>query len=461
MEKYLTPIYDTASEPILLEYVNSKKFFIDVSVNRNGFTESIVHTIDVNSELNDSIIISNNQLKIDIGKQLRSLGYFNGLFNIKYKFYVILNDELSVVDVAANRTEIKLKNEITESLTYSNEFVVYNDDELLIINHTTVNSFDYIKLISGISQTLVKNSKIKIIKKIFEDYEDTISIISNTSTNQFDNINVLRVPSSTSIAVPIINSKPYNYDDLVSINEEDVYKYISSVISLDSPDGIKLNIDYSSYDKFIKYGSAVGKISAFRNKVIAIEKYTTKLNEVDNVSSSIDTTYRNKLINDIIDVKNTFDGFERYSYFESGSNTIDDELTEWPALTWPKSNDTYPYELSSSSSTIVKNWFDEIYQWAIDYDTNNRNNFINAIPLLIKMDKNNNKFIAMYSMLGNYFDIVYLYISNITQLKNFNYTNKSGIAFDLLLEMLNNYNFKIKNSYSIKTIKQYLYETSS
>ena len=87
----------------------------------------------------------------------------------------------------------------------------------------------------------------------------------------------------------------------------------------------------------------------------------------------------------------TFDGFEYFLYFESGSQS------------YPKSTTTYPYTLQSSTSTEVRTWLgstdeDNLYYGgallsASFYDEDNVNNLLYVIPEYIRSNPDNSNYI--------------------------------------------------------------------
>ncbi len=443
---------------------SNKKFKIKLDVDQNGVNISKV--IKVSEQVNKSVFVNTNAdegtvFDIDVGKQLRDAGNFNGLYNIKYKFYLEEPEDYVILDISKNRTEIKFKAKdlLTINSNYDSQFVVFGDKEYLIVNYKTFGGFHYFKLISPLTQKANIGDKFKLIEKIFNDYEDNVSLITNKDLTK-GGLNILKAPETAQYISQLNKTQTYNWNELVNITEDNIYEFIKSKVD-SSPEGIELKVDYRKFDYFIKYSSAVARLESFKNKLKSLEALETKRTNIQAVSGSINSIYESSVLSNIIELKSTFDGFERYMYYESGSAWTDsnDELVM--SLTSPKTNSTYPYTLASTSSVAFKTWYTSAYEWAKEYDEGNKHSFLNVLPFLMRLDNNNIEFAKFIVLIGHYFDVINIYIKHITELKNLNYSHTSGTPFGLLLEMLNNYGFKIKSSYAIKTLKQYMYETES
>lgn len=439
----------------LSKIISSPNFYLRLHIFNPDYDVSFTKDIQALSEIGKTISTDLDILKIDIGKQVRDNGYFNGTYNIKYEF-IIKEYQIKLIQISNNRTEIKTNSRLNLNKEFNNQFLYYRNINNLIINYTEKEPYSYLKLASPIINGIGPGEIVDVFTKVFDDYEDSISIITKIEEDKTNKLNILKAPTQRPKNLATGATKLYNFQDLVPDDINDVYVYIKSNIK----NGMTLKRNYTDFSKFVKFSSAVGRISSFRNKLKEIESLESKLTQVESVSGSINTVYKQKVLDDIISVKESFDDFEHYSYYNSGSSiTIDDE--EYPALTVPKSNESWPYELVSTSSTEFKNWYSSVNSWAIKYDNNNSDSIINLIPTLIKLDRRNNKFVNFMLIVGHMLDIIYGYMDSITELKNTTYDEMSGAPFDLLLELLNNYNFSVKSTYAIKTIKQYIYETSA
>ena len=122
-----------------------------------------------------------------------------------------------------------------------------------------------------------------------------------------------------------------SYDDLLLVSSS-VSKDIERDIVSGSINEIRLNIDYSNSDNFIKFSSARRRLENFKTKVTNLELYDAYSQSI--AGTYYDTGYLGNAANTVIqnagsdakrwenassEVINSFDGYERYLYFESSS----------------------------------------------------------------------------------------------------------------------------------------------
>ena len=172
-----------------------------------------------------------------------------------------------------------------------------------------------------------------------------------------------------------------------------------------------LNVDYSNFSNFILFSSAQLRIKLFANKLNQLTGLSSSLANINNsvsnnlsISSSYqyDTSAINSQINDIFD---SFDGYESYLY--TNQNLI--------------SGSNYSNYLSG----------------AIEYDYENRDSLVNNTPEYINLSDENSDYLVFLSLIGHFFDNIYLYIQNFPTTQYLN--NASSNSFinsisDRLLE---------------------------
>lgn len=202
-------------------------------------------------------------------------------------------------------------------------------------------------------------------------------------------------PPNFSIPIPNVSltnvNKSYTATDLQNIDETDRELTVSRNIS-------ELAVDYTNFSNFVIFSSAELRLKIFKNKMINISNYNSSiqlLNDKNNIFLSTNgSSYpfytqeyddiQSKL-NDIID---SFDGYESYLY-RSGN---------------------YTYE---SGSFISSSFITDMDLSASYYDKNNRDSLINNCPEHILTNTQNDDYIIFLSMIGHFFDNIYIYISNL------------------------------------------------
>ena len=150
------------------------------------------------------------------------------------------------------------------------------------------------------------------------------------------------------------------------------------------------------------------RLRNFQYKLTQIETYNTLSGSLTDDSGSLkDIKNWESQINDI---KNNFDGFEKYMYHES-SSYITSSLGEFYDNSWPKvSGDgsvRSPYVLAHTTSSEGLNWFNENITSASLYDEENINKLSTLLPDHIKFDTNNETYIKFTDMVAHHFDNIW------------------------------------------------------
>ena len=70
-------------------------------------------------------------------------------------------------------------------------------------------------------------------------------------------------------------------------------------------------------------------------------------------------------------MKNNFDGYEKYLYYESSSFTTSSFGIHYES-TWPKQNTSKPYVLYHSTQSVADTWYENQKVSASNYDYYNR-----------------------------------------------------------------------------------------
>ena len=133
-----------------------------------------------------------------------------------------------------------------------------------------------------------------------------------------EDVLILKIPDSANVDSPVSkrSTELQSYDDLLTTDEKLKKKIIDKYVSgSDAP--VDLNIDYSNYENFINFSSAEKRLKNFKYKIQQIEGYTADSSSLVGVTSA-DTdlvSFDNKIRN----LKNDFDGYEKYLYHTSSS----------------------------------------------------------------------------------------------------------------------------------------------
>jgi hypothetical protein len=424
-------------------------------------------------------VLNDNNLVLDPGKNLIDQGYFEGNYNTVYNFVKpILASSPTfpyfISQISADSTEIRL-----DTTSIPNNLVISSSQELINnINNSTGSYYDFylnfgnndliiavnalldtssidnptvlIKLYEPLPSQFVVNSQCWVvtqvaepvayniqISQIFEDLDLNIPLkgpnfninLQNEINNSTDYVNYTLLSSATSSYSQGTGSLQYQLNNLLAQR------------------GISINIDYSDYSNFIHFSSAQTRLENFYYKLSLLEQYQYSASYSDGISSdsyyvSSSNIIWQKKIDEII---TGFDNYEYYLYYSSGSTA------------WPKTNNTPPYINTSTSSVAGQNWFISQSLVAEEYDLENNNALILAIPDYILDDPNNLGFELFIEMIGQMFDNVFVYYQDVTNKYDADNRLNYGVSKDLVVDILRDLGLKIyQNNFSSNDLYQAL-----
>jgi hypothetical protein len=411
---------------------------------------------------------SNGVILLDPEKDLRNVGYDEGNYNTLYNFVQSKlgsnsNNRYYISQISPDRTEVRL-----DTTAIANEFVVsssleltadianatgsyydfylnFGNNDLVIANNILLDNSNpnnptvLIKLYEPLPQQFGLQSQCWAVIKVADSVAYNINI---TVTFDFQNqFTTLQGPNiNVAVKDQINNSTDYTNLNLLSATtaSQGSGSFQYQLNNLLAQTGITLNIDYSDYANFINFSSAQTRLENFYYKLSLIESYQASASLSSGTTtnyyvSSSNVIWQSK-INEII---TEFDGYEYYLYYNSGSTC------------WPKSNSTPPYTNVSTTSTQGEAWIVSQSLVAEQYDLENNNALIYAIPSYLLEDSANDKFKLFVEMIGQFFDNIYSYIESITEKYNADNRVNYGVSKDLVADILKDMGIKIyQNNFS-------------
>lgn len=220
------------------------------------------------------------------------------------------------------------------------------------------------------------------------------------------------------------NNLSYTSDDLTDDDETTRELTISKNIS-------ELSVDYTNFENFIVFSSAEVRLKIFKNKVINISNYSSSIDTLNNKnilwmtnSSSVYPYYTEEYTSiqtQMNDIVNSFDGYESYLY-KTGN---------------------YIYRNSNfiSSSYVV-----EMDLSASAYDEDNRDSLINNCPEHILTNSENDDYVIFLTMIGHFFDNIYIYISNMPCEKQVGHNSTEEFTRRVVDYMLQTFGWNLSDS---------------
>lgn len=206
-------------------------------------------------------------------------------------------------------------------------------------------------------------------------------------------------PPNFSLPIPNVSltntNISYTANDLQTDDETERELVVSKNLA-------QLNVDYTDFNNFVIFSSAELRLKIFKNKVINLSSFSASVKSLDTRNDQFlmasGSTYpfysqeRGTIQNKIDDIVNSFDGYESYLY----------------------RNQIYFY---SGSGFVSASFVAENDQSASAYDKTNRDSLINNCPEHILTDDKNDDYIIFLSMIGHFFDTLYVYVANLPSVK--------------------------------------------
>ena len=424
--------------------------------------------------------INDKSVVLDPERDLVSQGFTIGQYNTVYNF---VSPKLAsnstnpyfISELSSDRTEVRLDttsisndlvvsssleliNEINNpSADYYDFYLDFGDNNLVIavnalLDNTNVNNPTVlIKLYEPLPQQFNLNSQVWVVTQVAEpvayniDINEVFEIIDDSVFISGPNYNL-------GINDQINNSTNYNnYNGLVATSSSYAQGTGSLKYQLNNilaQTGIAVNVDYSDYANFIHFSSAQTRLENFYYKLSLLQQYTysasfsvTGSSSGSYYVSSSNIVWQAK-INEII---TTFDDYEYYLYYSSGSTA------------WPKTNTAPPYINASTGSVAGQAWFVSQSAVAEEYDLENNNALTLAIPSYITDDSNNAQFELFVEMVGQLFDNIFVYLQNITTKFDADNRLTYGVSKDLVADILRDMGITIyQNNFSSNDVYQAL-----
>jgi hypothetical protein len=406
----------------------------------------------------------NGQVYLDPQTDLERVGYTVGEYNTLYTF---LNNEASssifnqyyIETISPDRTEIRLNTtqilnadvingvnalatKIQNSpLTYFDFYLNFGENQLVIANNIlldTTNPNDptvLIKLYEPLPINFTLKDECWIVTQVAQPIAYNIDIVE--IFEPLSDLTYLKGPNiNLDIKDQINNSTNYsNYNSLVTstyaTGPNNLDYQINSILA---ERGIEINVDYSDYSNFIYLSSALTRFENFYYKLQLIEEYNYSASLSNNAGGDYTANSQNIWQAKINEIITTFDGYDYFLYYESGS------------ASWPKTNSTYPYNNAASNSVAGLAFLQSQSLVAAEYDDENNNALINAIPSYLREDSANAEYELFIEMLAEMFDNIWIYYQDVTNKWDADNRLNYGISKDLVADVLRDLGLKIYQS---------------
>lgn len=355
-----------------------------------------------------------------------------------------------IESISPDRTELRAltTSNSPETINKLVEVVKEKLNEGLYFEELRLSSGTYYEIIINIEKQEI-NGKTYLLLKLLRPLEDTLEINSIfsvvetvgdeqsfaiTSSPVFtEEQRVFLGGPNFNIQLPIAYSIPSDYKNLNDILLEVTgsnYRTYSST----NQAGAFISIDHTEFSNFIHFSSAYERLTNFRFKLGKIQdiEISKSLEEASNsYNKSLSLTKFNE---ELVSLLRSFDSYERFLFFESGSKS------------WPKVNSVYPY---INRDIYDQESIDFYYSQSVEasfFDNTNTHRLLNAVPIYIKDDPANAPYNLFIDMIGQHFDILWTYAKAISDRYNADNRLNFGISKDIVSHALSGFGMKIYGS---------------
>lgn len=362
--------------------------------------------------------------------------------------------DLFIKEISPDRTEIRLlSSQLTdeELILAGNAFAAKLSQESSFIDFYLYNQEDFIpclniktdsskgasiilKLADALPTSYSVNSTLALVEDISEPitFECTAEILEDKK--------VLPRLKGPNFAVEVSEQKSnsteyFNYNELFSFPLTGSYYELYSLFNDSSA---QISINHNDYSDFIHFSSAEERLRNFKYKLDLIHSYEDSMysaslsgRNLQGISGSKD--YYQGLISGIV---NNFDHYDRYLYYESGSNS------------WPKSNSTKPHLPIRSTESDSITWYANQITSASNYDASNFDILTNTIPTFLREDSNNEPYLMFIHMIAQHFDNLWIYFKAVSDKYDADNRLNFGISKDLVKDAIESFGIKLYDSNS-------------
>lgn len=444
---------------------------------------------------NQLITLPSKPIAIDLYGEFEQLKLTAGNFKIAVNFFKNLigsyeQQHLRIDEISPDRTEIRLRAIDDENAEFLKEITTYiqtvshtdtripfhstyllnfsRNQTAMFVNSVVIGDYLYVKLYEPLPINIDVNFKCWVVQELKNTYFDNVAIAAAALEKQFNKLSNPNWQANASYNTSTETGLK-NWNDLlgssVQTSQQIVDAYFSGSLS-----GVKLNIDYSDFNNFIFYSSAVERLENFRYKLGLLEHYTSQSIQVAELSGSVATTNAADYELSKTTLISGFDAFEQYLYFQSSSilttHNIPHPSPTVASLTGsyiqptPKTNSTKPYSLAATTSTEFKVWFDNLIETASLYDQQNINALIYSIPEYVRFDEQNIQLATFVNMLSHHYDILYTYINHMSRINKREENPKLGMPNELLYSVAKQFGWNLTDGNQYQELWQYVLGTN-
>jgi len=295
-----------------------------------------------------------------------------------------------------------------------------------------------------------------IVKEMMPPLTETVKIVDFIDTDVGDV--VLRSPNLE--VSNYVENKPTKYETETAILTDDstISEKLRDEFISQSFQSAEINTDYGQFKNFTNFSSVEKRIGNFKYKLELIESYTESSASLVGISGSLDDLKSWKM--KTTEIKNNFDPFEKYMYYESSSYSSG-SLGIFYSNAWPKTGGSgtvrSPYILAHTTSSTATTWVTAQTVSGSDFDYRNVNKLSNHIPNHISDDSENLDYVNFTDMVAQHFDSIWLYANSITDTFDRRDKLDEGVSKELLYTIAKSLGWEMSNAHDLVSLPRYAY----
>lgn len=401
-----------------------------------------------------------SSLNLNPSKDALDNGYDNGGIRLLYRFTNNLyrtslqQPKFFIESISPDRTEIRalstqlteqnivdstnnVKSKLNSNSFFSEFFINFLDNRVaLCTNIDTENTEKGLSVVFKLYEPLSDQFTINDTFTVEEEVSDEVLFEIKVETQQ----DIVKVPyikgPNFSVEISEENVNPtefFNFNELFSYPVTSSYYELRSLFSEKSA---QIAIDHTDYSSFIHFSSAEERLRNFKYKLDLIDSYQSSIDTIkstgyvkNGITGSL--SYYEGLVKGVVD---NFDHYDRFLYYESGSNS------------WPKQNNTRPYLNQASTTNEATTWFDNQLVVASNYDVTNFDILTNTVPTYIREDQNNEPYLMFIHMIAQHFDNLWIYFKAVSDKYDADNRLDFGVSKDLVRSAVESLGVKLYNS---------------
>lgn len=446
----------SCSKPLLDNSVVEKHIY-----SQNNLIKSLSNPIAY--EFNENSVDQTYNILLNPEEDIRLAGIKLGYYSIVYNFFKSIIPSLKIQNISVDSTELQLipnvssaarllldnplnnlRNLIDNQTTYKENLVLnFGNNRAYTITDVSFDTTSgvLVKLYTELPIDL-ENENCSIDIVVRDSYIERIQVFPHNKEEEIEdfsspnfNIDLGNYAKSQGTDFKTWNSL---LDTNLSTSQQIIDKYISGSFG-----EVNLNIDYTSFDNFVKYSSAVERVNNLKYKLELIESYNSRISILESVSGSEALTNISQSITRRDAVISGMDGWERWMYYQStGSLYTHYSSSQYTISPWPKQSE-YPVVNYSVTSAEGISHYNGLIDSASIYDALNDSRLTKLIPASIVEDTLNQDYILFVDMIGHHFDITWSYIKALTSLSQREEHPYDGIPNEMLFDAAKSMGWKL------------------